>query len=164
MPNPSPHETADATARLMLVAVSLCWGLSWPAMKIALDHIPPFSMRVGTSGLATVVLLALALLQHRSIRVHGWRTCGHLTVAGCLNVAFFTVLTAFAQLATTTSRVAVLTYTMPIWAALMARVVLGELITPVRAIALLLCAAGLAVLIQPLIGTDDLLGQIGRAH
>ena len=158
MPNPSPHETADATARLMLVAVSLCWGLSWPAMKIALDHIPPFSMRVGTSGLATVILLALALLQHRSIRVHGWRTCVHLTVAGCLNVAFFTVLTAFAQLATTTSRVAVLTYTMPIWAALMARVVLGELITPVRAIALLLCAAGLAVLIQPLIGSDDLLG------
>jgi drug/metabolite transporter (DMT)-like permease len=158
MSNPSPHENADATARLMLVAVSLCWGLSWPAMKISLNEIPPFSMRVGTSGLATVILLALALLQHRSLRVQGWRTCLHLTVAGCLNVAFFTVLTAFAQLATTTSRVAVLTYTMPIWAALLARVVLGELITPVRAVALLLCAVGLAVLIQPLIGSDDLLG------
>ena len=104
----------------MLVAVSLCWGLSWPAMKIALNEIPPFSMRVGTSGLATVILLALAQL-HRSLGVDGWRACVHLTMAGCLNVAFFTVLPAFAQLATTTSRAAVLTYTMPIWAALLAR-------------------------------------------
>lgn len=160
MSSPAPHDTADATARLMLVAVSLCWGLSWPAMKIALDEIPPFSMRVGTSGLATVILLTLALLQRRDIRINSVRACVHLVVAGCLNVAFFTLLTAFAQLATTTSRVAVLTYTMPIWAALFARLVLGERLTPVRGIALLLCAAGLAVLIQPLIGSSDLIGLI----
>src|SRR4029077_20943496 len=47
-----PHVTADAAARLMLVAHPLAWGLTWPAMKIALSEIPPFSMRVGTSGLA----------------------------------------------------------------------------------------------------------------
>jgi drug/metabolite transporter (DMT)-like permease len=159
MPPPSAPDPADATARLMLVAVSLCWGLSWPVMKIALVEIPPFSMRVGTSGLATMVLLVLALLQRRNLRVGGVRACMHLAVAGCLNVAFFTILTAFAQLTTTTSRVAVLTYTMPIWAALMARVVLGERITLVRGIALGLCVAGLAVLVQPLIGTGDLLGS-----
>src|SRR5262249_1554318 len=55
----STHDAADPTARLMLVAVSLAWGLSWPAMKIALNEIPPFSMRVSTSGLATVALFAL---------------------------------------------------------------------------------------------------------
>src|SRR5262249_11342730 len=57
----STHDAADPTARLMLVAVSLAWGLSWPAMKIALNEIPPFSMRVSTSGLATVALFALAV-------------------------------------------------------------------------------------------------------
>ena len=144
----------------MLVAVSLCWGLSWPAMKIALDEIPPFSMRVGTSGLATLALLALALLQRRSIGIRSWRTGIHLAVAGFLNIACFTVLTAFAQLATTTSRVAVLTYTMPIWAALLARLVLGERLTPARGVALLLCATGLAVLVQPLIGSADLTGLV----
>ncbi|HYZ43500.1 MAG TPA: EamA family transporter, partial [Xanthobacteraceae bacterium] len=62
----------------MLVAVSLAWGLSWPAMKIALDEIPPFSMRMGTSGLATAALLALAFMQQRSIRMRTATAWAHL--------------------------------------------------------------------------------------
>ncbi|HSS69587.1 MAG TPA: EamA family transporter, partial [Casimicrobiaceae bacterium] len=73
----------------MLVAVSLAWGLSWAAMKFALDEIPPFSMRMGTSGLATVALLALAFMQRRTIRVRGATVWAHLAVAGCLNIAGF---------------------------------------------------------------------------
>ena len=91
----------------MLVAVSLAWGLSWPALKIALNDIPPFSMRVGTSGLATVTLFALALLRRRNMRIHSSVAAVHLVVAGCLNIACFTLFSAFAQLATATSRVAV---------------------------------------------------------
>ena len=107
----------------MLVAVSLAWGLSWPALKIALNDIPPFSMRVGTSELATVTLFALALLRRRNMRIHSSVAAVHLVVAGCLS---FTLFSAFAQLATATSRVAVLAYTMPIWAALFAYPVLGD--------------------------------------
>src|SRR5262249_166355 len=39
VPRPAPRQAADATARVMLVAVSLAWGLSWPALKIALNDI-----------------------------------------------------------------------------------------------------------------------------
>src|SRR5215471_14425773 len=106
--------------------VSLAWGVSWPALKIALNDIPPFSMRVGTSGVATAVLFTLALLRRRDMRIHSGVAAVHLVVAGCLNIAFFTLFSAFAQLATATSRVAVLAYTMPIWAALFAYPVLGE--------------------------------------
>src|SRR5439155_1224490 len=120
VPPASVHDVANPTARLMLVAVSLAWGLSWPAMKIALNEIPPFSMRVGTSGLATIALFALALMQGRTISVKSSVARAHLMVAGCLNIACFTLFAAFAQLATATSRVAILTYTMPIWAALLA--------------------------------------------
>jgi drug/metabolite transporter (DMT)-like permease len=144
----------------MLVAVSLAWGLSWPAMKIALDEIPPFSMRAGTSGLATVALFTLAFMQRRDMRVHSGVARAHLIVAGCLNVACFTLFAAFAQLATATSRVAILTYTMPIWAALLAYPVLGERLNVSRGISLLLCAVGLTVLAYPLIGSSDLLGLI----
>jgi drug/metabolite transporter (DMT)-like permease len=142
----------------MLVAVSLAWGLTWPAMKIALDEIPPFSMRVGTSGLATFTLFAIAFLQRRTVRIPSAVAGLHLIVAGCLNVACFTLFSAFAQLATTTSRVAVLTYTMPIWAALFAFPVLGERLDLTRGMSLLLCATGLAVLTYPLLGSSDLLG------
>jgi drug/metabolite transporter (DMT)-like permease len=144
----------------MLVAVSLAWGLTWPAMKIALNEIPPFSMRVGTSGLATLALFALAFLQRRSIGIHSSVACVHLVIAGCLNVASFTLFSAFAQLATATSRVAVLTYTMPIWAALFAHPILGERLNLTRGISLLLCTVGLTVLIYPLLGSSDLIGLI----
>ena len=82
----------------------------------------------------------------------------HVVVAGCLNVAAFSLLTAFAQLATSTSRVAVLTYTMPIWAALLAHPILGERLNRIRGASLLLCAVGLTVLVYPLLGSSDLLG------
>jgi drug/metabolite transporter (DMT)-like permease len=144
----------------MLVAVSLAWGLSWPALKIALNEIPPFSMRVGTSGLATVTLFALAFMQRRNIRVHSGLAWAHLLVAGCLNIACFTLFSAFAQLATATSRVAILTYTMPIWAALFAYPILGERLNVARGISLLLCIIGLTVLAYPLIGSSDLIGLV----
>ncbi len=158
MRNPPQRQTVDATARLMLIGVSLAWGLTWPALKIALDEIPPFSMRVGTCVVGASALFAIAFLQHRDVRVRSSVARLHLVVAGCLNVACFAVLTAFAQLATTTSRVAVLTYTMPIWAALFAHFVLGERLNLLRGVSLLLCASGLAVLTYPLLGSSDVIG------
>jgi drug/metabolite transporter (DMT)-like permease len=160
MASPAPRDNADPTGRLMLVAVSLAWGLTWPAMKIALNDIPPFSMRVGTSGLAVLTLFALAFLQRRDMRIHSPTEGLHLVIAGCLNVACFTLFSAFAQLATATSRVAVLTYTMPIWAALFAHPILGERLNPTRGVALVLCAAGLSVLVYPLIGSSHVLGIV----
>src|SRR2546430_15644709 len=160
VPPASAHDVANPTARLMLVAVSLAWGLSWPAMKIALNEIPPFSMRVGTSGLATATLFTLAFMQRRNIRVHSGLAWAHLVVAGCLNIACFTLFAAFAQLATATSRVAILTYTMPIWAALLAYPILGERLNFSRGISLLLCIIGLTVLAYPLIGSSDLIGLV----
>jgi drug/metabolite transporter (DMT)-like permease len=158
VPNPAAHVTIDATARLMLVGVSLAWGLTWPAMKLALNEIPPFSMRVGTCALATLTLFAFALLQQRDLRVRGTVAGVHVVVAGSLNVAVFLILSAFAQLATSTSRVTVLTYTMPIWAALFAHPILGERLNLTRGVSLLLCAVGLSVLTYPLIGSSDLIG------
>jgi drug/metabolite transporter (DMT)-like permease len=156
--NPFSHGSIDATARLMLVGVSLAWGLTWPALKIALDEIPPFSMRVGTCAIGASALFGLALLQRRPLQIRGATARIHLVIAGCLNVAIFSVATAFAQLATTTSRVAVLAYTMPIWAALFARPVLGERLDPMRGFSLLLCMAGLTVLLYPLLGSNDVIG------
>jgi drug/metabolite transporter (DMT)-like permease len=160
VPPASPQQSADRSARFMLVAVSLAWGLSWPALKIALNEIPPFSMRVGTSGLATAALFALAFMQRRNIRVHSGLGWAHLLVAGCLNIACFTLFSAFAQLATATSRVAILTYTMPIWAALFAYPILGEKLNVARGISLLLCIIGLTILAYPLIGSSDLIGLV----
>ena len=41
-------------------------------------------------------------------------------VASLLNIVAFSLFSAFAQLAATTSRVTILAYTMPIWSVLLA--------------------------------------------
>lgn len=152
MPPPSPQDAADRTARLMLIVLSITWGFTWPFNRLALDAVPPFSMRVTTSALGTLTVFAIALAQRRNLRIPRGIAWLHVAVAGTLNISGFTLLTAIAQLGTTTSRVIILGYSMPIWACLLARPILGERITAMRGLALVLCVAGIAVLVSPLTG------------
>jgi drug/metabolite transporter (DMT)-like permease len=146
LPRPEP---ADALkARIFLVLLCLGWGVTWPMMKIALNEIPPFSMRVSSLMLGVITLTSLSLLQRRSLRIPRLRTLAHLCAASFFNIVAFSVLTPFAQISAATSRVAIVVYTMPIWATLMA--ILGERLNTVRALALALCVAGMSVLIYPL--------------
>jgi drug/metabolite transporter (DMT)-like permease len=134
----------------MLVTLSFAWGLTWPAMKIALSDIPPFTMRAAGLAIGTVALYVLARLQGNNLGVKRRFTWVHVFVICLFNIVFFSMCTVFAQLYATTGRVAMLVYTMPIWASLTARVVLGERFTPTGTLALGLCCVGMAVLIYPL--------------
>lgn len=128
--------------------LALAWGLNWPAVKIMLTALPPFTMRWIGLGSAAVLLFALALARRqRRLPARGVRLA--LTVSGLLNVAAFTLCTAFAQLHTTTSRAAVLAYTMPMMSALLAWALLGERIDRRAAGALVLGSAGIALLAWP---------------
>ncbi len=145
-----PDLSADTTARLMLVLLSLGWGTTWPMMRIVLDEVPPFSMRVATMLIGAVTLGVMTVARRRSFALHSPVAAVHVIVAGLFNIVSFSILTPFAQLYAATSRVSILVYSMPIWATLMARVVLGERITGMRAVAFGLCVGGLVVLIWPL--------------
>jgi drug/metabolite transporter (DMT)-like permease len=137
-------------ARFFLVVLCLGWGMTWPMMSIALREIPPFSMRVASLFLGAATLISLAFLQGRSLRIPSLQTLGHLVAASSFNIVAFSIFTPFAQLHADTSRVAIVVYTMPIWATLLALPILGERLTTMRAVALALCIAGMAVLIYPL--------------
>ncbi len=143
----------DVQARLMLVLLCLIWGTTWPLMKIALSEIPPLSMRTSTAGIGALTLLAICLVKRRSLHIPIGKTWLHLLASALLNVVAFSLLSAFAQIQAATSRVAILTYTMPIWAVLLAWAILGERPTRMQRIALALCVVGLAVLISPLART-----------
>lgn len=109
----------------MAAGLALCWGLNWPAIKIVLTQLPPFVLRAVGLGSATLLLLAVAVWQRRRLTLPRatWRSNA---VAGLLTIVVFNFCTAFAQLNTTTSRAAVLTYTMPTMSALLAWLLLGE--------------------------------------
>lgn len=146
----SASGAADVQARLMLVALCIVWGVSWPIMRIALGEVPPFTMRTLSSLVGGLILGAICLYKGRSLRIAGVRNWLHTAVAALLNVASFSVFSTFAQLQAATSRVAILAYTMPIWSVVLAWLFLGERPTGTQPIAIGLCAIGLAVLIYPL--------------
>jgi drug/metabolite transporter (DMT)-like permease len=132
--------------------LAFAWGLNWPAVKILLVTLPPFTMRVIGLGLAALLLAGLALARGMSLvppRAH-WAA---LALAGLLNVAAFNVCTAFAQLYTSASRAAVLTYTMPMMSALLAVVLLGERLSRRVRLALVCGSLGLALLAWPALST-----------
>ena len=143
-------DVGDIQARLMLVILCLLWGVTWPVMKIALNEIPPLSMRATTAGISALTMLLICLVRRRSLRIPNARTWAHVFVMSLLNIVAFSLLSAFAQIATDTSRVAILTYTMPAWTVLLAWLTLGERPTRVQTIAIALSTAGLAILIFPL--------------
>jgi drug/metabolite transporter (DMT)-like permease len=153
MATPGPHASPDMTARLMLVMLSLGWGVTWSTMRIALMEVPPFSMRVATMFIGAATLWVLTRARRRSFALRSPTVVAHVVAASSFNVVAFSIFTPFAQLYAATSRVTILVYTMPIWASLLARLVLGERLDTTRAIALALCVAGMAVLIWPLAAT-----------
>jgi drug/metabolite transporter (DMT)-like permease len=152
--NPDPKSASSARgdigARFMLVVLGLIWGITWPVMKIALNEIPPLTMRGTAAALGAVIYCLMCVMMRRSLRVPAPKIWLHILVGSLLNIVAFSLFGAFAQLTATTSRVAILAYTMPIWAILLAWPFLGERPTRVQTVALILCIAGLAILIYPL--------------
>lgn len=162
MRDPSPTRDAaahaEAGARLMLIALCIVWGITWPIMRIALREVPPFTMRTTSALVGGIILFAVCFVMRRNLRVHGTRARAHVFVASILNVASFSVFSTFAQLSAATSRVAVLSYTMPIWAVVLSWIFLRERPTGIQPVAISLCAAGLAILIYPLAAAGIPLG------
>jgi drug/metabolite transporter (DMT)-like permease len=139
--------------RFIPIALAVLWGLNWPAVKIILAAVSPWTLRIAALGIAALLLFLLGLVQGRRLTLAPamW---GRVAIAGFLNVGVFTVATAFAQLSTSTSRAAVLTFTMPMWSALFARIALGERLDRTKSAALFGGVIGLGFLAAPVIFGD----------
>ena len=129
-------------ATLLLVCLSFCWGLSWSAMRIALDEVTPWGMRLIGYSIGAATLLILLKAQGRSLAIPGGRNLLHVLVAALLLIVSFGITGTFAQLMANTSRVIIVNYSMPIWGSLMAFFILRERIDARAAIGLVLCITG----------------------
>jgi drug/metabolite transporter (DMT)-like permease len=149
-----PHAHAKATnvvgtAKLLVLLLAFAWGLNWIAAVMALREVPPWSLRFSGAGIGAAILFSAALLTGHDLKVpRGQRL--HIMVTGFFNVAAFNMFSAFAQLSGETSRVVIIAYSMPIWAALLSRLMLRERLDWARVIGLVLCASGLTTMLWPL--------------
>jgi drug/metabolite transporter (DMT)-like permease len=139
-------KTHITPAGLMFLAItSLGWGFNWPVTKYLLGELPPLTLR-GSSGVVGAALLALlAVTRGQSLHVPRalWP---RLLLAAALNVGAWMALMGLALLWLPASEAALIAYTMPVWASLIAWPVLGERPTLLRALALVMAFAGLAAI------------------
>ena len=155
------HGMDEATkARLLLVLLALVWGLSWPIMKIALDEVGVFTLRVLGFSLSALSLFALIWLQGRSPSIPRGLPWLHVAVASLFNVIGFALFSSFAQLSAATTRVVIVNYSMPVWASLMAWLMLGERLSARVTIGLTLCVGGLVTLVYPVAAAHSATGLL----
>jgi drug/metabolite transporter (DMT)-like permease len=133
-------------AGLMFLAItSVGWGFNWPVTKYLLSELPPLTLRGTTGVVGAALLAALALLSGQSLRVPRalWP---RLVLAAFLNVACWMVLMGLALLWLPASEAALIAYTMPVWASMLAWPILGERPNLLRVISLLMAFAGLSAI------------------
>src|SRR5438445_7364962 len=135
-----------APAGLMFLAItSVGWGFNWPVTKYLLGELPPLTLRGVTGVIGALLLAALALLRSQSLAVTEGQW-PRLVVAAILNVTGWMVLMGLALLWLPASECALMAYTMPVWASMLAGPVLGERPTVLRTVALVMAFAGLAAI------------------
>ena len=136
----------DPRGLAMLLATVMGWGFNWPAMKLLLAEVPPFTMRVVCAAIGIALLAAIALWRGERLGVPAglWP---RLILASALNVTAWMGLASFALLWLAAGEATIVCYTMPVWASILAWLVLGEPPSRQRLVALAMGLTGLAVLV-----------------
>jgi drug/metabolite transporter (DMT)-like permease len=136
-----------AKVYLALVVLALVWGYTWVAIKIATVDASPYTIAASRLVVATAILFAALALTKRSLQPTPFVPT---VMLGLLQTTGWTLLQTLAVAQAGAGKSAVLGYTMPFWAALLAWPFLGERIAGLRWLALALAAAGLAFVVVPL--------------
>lgn len=132
---------------ILLGCVGLIWGISYPITAVALAGFDVLTLRclIQLLGAGAMLLQAMALGRHFVIEREAWPD---LAVASLLNMTILPISFTIGVYLLGPGRTSVLVYTMPIWATLFARVMLGERLTVTRALALVFGGGAVAALMS----------------
>jgi drug/metabolite transporter (DMT)-like permease len=131
---------------VFLAVASVGWGLNFPIMKHLLTEWPPLSSRglCGIVGAVSLALVAYYRKQKLSVPRSMWL---RLLLVSTLAIGGWAAFMGLALLWLSASEAAVLGISIPVWVAFLAWPILGERLSPLRAISLLVALAGITVLI-----------------
>jgi drug/metabolite transporter (DMT)-like permease len=147
MASPDAQLRSRRIGLLAIGVTAIGWGLNWPIIKLLLREWPPLFSR-GTAGIAAALgLAAFAALRGERLLVP-LGTFRPLVLAAATNVFAWMGLSTLAMVWLTVAEGALLVYTMPIWATLLAWPIRGDRPTARALAALALGMAGIAVLLS----------------
>lgn len=145
---PAPVVAAPSAPRfgvLLLIALWLVWGTSWPAMRIVFLEMPVWQYRAVSCLIGAFGLLVIAGASTRDWRVPRahWAP---LAAAAFFNITLWHVLVGYGLAVIGAGHAVIACYTLPIWTALLGTIFLKERLTWRIAAALALGLGGMAAL------------------
>ena len=133
----------DAVAALIMLGLTLSWGLNQVSVKLALPEIPPFIQATVRSTGAFVIIALWARWRGISLLSRDGTLAGGLLAGALFGLEFLLIFPALQF--TTASRATLFIYTAPFFVALGSGVLLGERLRAVQWLGLFCSFAGLVV-------------------
>jgi len=135
----------------LLIGVAFGWGFNWPMMKIIVSEVSVWEFRAFSGAAAALLLLGLAVAVSRASG-EAWKVPREqwlrLGLAALFNITSWFILIGFGVSMMGSGHAIVMAFTMPLFAAVLGVIFLGEAMTRRRLAALALGAAGIAVLMS----------------
>ena len=122
--SPANANDINGVDLLLILFVTVSWGLNYPIMKFVVTSYPPLTFRACTFTIGFALLGAVAWYQGKSLRV----PVGERWLAfqlGVPNMVFWHVGLIYGVTLLNSGRVAIVGYTMPVWALLASVVMFG---------------------------------------
>ncbi len=144
--SPNAAGGTPLTLLAMVAVVVLSWGLAYPMLRVGMQHSPPFFFAMARTLIGGLLIVAAAVALRRP-PPRGTRTLLIVALCGVLNYAVFYGAMNLGVRSLSAGEVAVLNYTMPLWAALLAWPVLGQRLRGLQGAGLLLGFIGVACVV-----------------
>jgi drug/metabolite transporter (DMT)-like permease len=141
---------------VLLVVLTLLWGLNWPVMKIGVRDFAPLSFRTLCMVGGVVMLFVMARVQGESLKVRRehWPELVWLALT---NMIIWYVLSIYGVKLLSSGRAAILGYTMPVWTALIGWLVYRDRLDLRMGVGVLAAGAAIALLLG-----EELMRLAGR--
>ena len=135
-----------AHAFVPIAILTLIWGCNWPVLKIGVSEISPLTFRTLTLPFAAVGMLLVSRRNGDTIGIprEWW---GRVAALAFFNIAGWNGFVLFGVQQLPAGRSAIIAYTMPIWATLIAMAVLHEPLNRRKIVGLALGMLGMVVLL-----------------
>jgi drug/metabolite transporter (DMT)-like permease len=142
--SPKARPTADLRANASAALAAVLFGASVVAVRVAVRHVPPVSLAVLRFGQGGLLLAAILLvIAPRYLRT-GWDRLRRFGLLGLVLFVLFPLTFNIGLQYTEASRGAVMLATMPIWSALLGRVI-GERLARGQVVGVAFSVAGIAL-------------------
>ena len=131
---------------LSVVLMTFFWGYNWVVMKQVVKLVGPWEFAFIRNFFGALILLLLLVLMQKSLKIINFK---FVFLIGMFQMIGFTVLVLLALVHGGTAKTSVLTFTMPLWANLLALYFLNEKMTNKQILAIAVSLIGLIIIFDP---------------